>query len=721
VARLSRSAGAPPTLRAPSSADLPHVALLPGKPYPLGAHWDGEGVNFAVFSGHAEALDLSLFDPAGSVEQSRTPLPGRSRDIWHGYLPGAAPGLVYGWRAHGPFAPPAGHRFTPHKLLLDPYAREIVGRLDWSGAHGGTDPDNPHLPDARDNAAGALKARVVHDAFDWEGDTPPETSAAATVLYELHVKGFTQRHPGVPAALRGSYAGLASDAAIAHLLQLGVSAVSLLPVHQHLDEERLVGLGLVNYWGYNTIGFFCPEPGLACGVDGLSPRDEFRAMVKRLHRAGIEVILDVVFNHTAESDETGPTLSFRGLDNAAYYRLPPHGRAHYENHSGCGNTLDLRHGRVVQLVLDSLRYWVTDMHVDGFRFDLAPVLGRGDHGFRSDAPFFGAIAQDPVLSRVKLIAEPWDIGPDGYRLGGFPPGWGEWNDRFRDGVRAFWLGEAHGRAVGRGEFAQRLCGSSDRFRTRHRCPSDSVNFVVAHDGFTLRDLVSFDERHNEANLEGNRDGHGHNLGWNCGIEGPTGDAGVNRLRARLQRALLATLLLAQGTPMLAAGDELGHTQGGNNNPYCQDNPTTWIDWAQADADLLAFTRRVLALRRHAQPFRDAWYHGIADRHGLHDLAWLSSDGSLLVGDAWNLSGDRMLGCLIGHPAKAGAPLLLLFNPDPIDRPFQLPAGVWRGVLDTSDAVGRSAWHGQGEVPVDVPARGMLMLAAAGAKLGVDLD
>ncbi len=568
--------------------------------------------------------------------------------------------------------------------------------------------------DPRDNAAHALKARVVDDAFDWGDDRPPLTPLADTVLYELHVKGFTQLHPGVPEALRGSYAGLAADASIAHLKRLGITAVNLLPVHQHLDEQRLSKLGLTNYWGYNSIGFFCPEPGLASaavsGGTGVSVRDEFRAMVRTLHAAGIEVILDVVFNHTAEGDELGPAISFRGLDNAAYYRLQQNDSHLYENHTGCGNTLDIRHPRVLQGVMDSLRFWVGEMHVDGFRFDLAPVLGRGDHGFDRDAAFFRAVAQDPLLSRVKMIAEPWDIGPGGYRLGGFPNGWLEWNDRFRDAMRGFWIHAAGTRA----DFAQRLCASSDIFQPHGRRPAESVNYVVSHDGFTLHDLLSFNHKHNLANGEGNRDGHSHNHNWNCGAEGPTDDARVNQLRGRLKRALLATALLSQGTPMLTAGDELGHTQGGNNNPYCQDNATTWIEWAHADQALIAFVARVLAVRRQLAPLRNRWYDGLPDRLGLHDLAWLRSDGQPLQGDEWHRPAQRVLGCLIGQPGKANAPLLLLVNAGATDAPFMLPAGVWQVLLDTSHPHGEGSWHGQGDVAFMLPSRSLLLMAAAGA-------
>ena len=682
----------------------------------MGAHWDGKGINFAVFSAHAQAMVLCVFDETGTHETARYTLPVHTSDVWHGYLPDAQPGLVYGLRAHGPWRPDRGHRFNAAKLLLDPYAREIVGTFGWRDAHFGSDRKLPMYPDSHDNSASALKARVVtgfmDDAFDWEEDHAPLIPLAGTVLYEVHVKSFSQHNAHVPPALRGTYAGLAHEASIAHMKQLGVTSVTLLPVHFSVSEERLVKLGLSNYWGYNTLGFFCADPRFASRANGVTPRDEFRAMVKTLHRSGIEVMLDVVFNHTAESDETGPTLSFRGLDNASYYRMQPESRSHYENHSGCGNTLDIRQPRVLQLVMDSLRYWASSMHVDGFRFDLAPVLGRGDHGFSRDGAFFTAVAQDPLLSRVKMIAEPWDIGPGGYQVGEFPRGWLEWNDHFRDAMRSFWV-HAGTPTNTRGDFALRLCGSSDLYQARQRAPSESVNYVVSHDGFTLRDLVSYNQRHNQANGEDNRDGHGHNLSFNCGVEGPTDDDDVNRLRGRLQRALLATTLLAQGTPMLCAGDELGHSQRGNNNPYCQDNDTTWIDWAVADQDLIAFTSRVLTLRQQTLPFGNHWYSGLTDPLGLHDLAWLQADGSPLQGDAWRDPTSHVMGCLIGKPGGAKAPLLLLINPEHADCPFMLPAGVWQAVLDTSHPRGVASWHGQGEVPYTVLAHSMVLLAAAG--------
>ncbi|MDB5743578.1 MAG: isoamylase [Polaromonas sp.] len=693
------------------------IALLPGRPWPLGATWDGQGINFAVFSAHAQAMALCLFDSTGTQEVSQLMLPAHTNDVWHGYLPGAMPGQIYGLRAHGFWRPDRGHRFNPHKLLLDPYAREVVGDFEWRDAHFGADRRHPLHMDTRDNAAFALKARVVHDAFDWQGDQPPCVPLEDTVLYELHVKGFSKLNPQLPQALRGSYAGLGHPASLAHLKRLGVTSVSLLPVHYALDEERLAALGLRNYWGYNTLAFFAPNPRLACGQDGLNPRDEFRAMVRALHAQGIEVLLDVVFNHTAESDGTGPSLSFRGLDNASYYRHPPESLAAFENHSGCGNTLDIRQPRVLQLVMDSLRYWVESMHVDGFRFDLAPVLGRGDHGFEPGAAFFAAVAQDPVLSQVKMIAEPWDIGPGGYQVGNFPRGWLEWNDQFRDAMRGFWLQDEHG-ARTRGDFALRLCASSDLYQPRRRAPAVSVNYVVSHDGFTLRDLVSYDARHNQANGEDNRDGHGHNLSTNCGIEGDTDDAQINALRGRLQRALLATALLAQGTPMLCAGDELAHSQRGNNNPYCQDNETTWIDWTKADNDLTDFTAWVLSLRCQLLPFGNRWYSGLTDTLGLHDLSWLDSRGQLLQGLAWQDNSERVLGCLIGHPGRARAPLLLLVNPDAAAHDFLLPAGVWQAVLDTAHPRGAARWQGQGEAPLKLQAHSLVLLAAAGNKIAL---
>ncbi|MBL8482368.1 MAG: glycogen debranching protein GlgX [Rhodocyclaceae bacterium] len=688
--------------------------LQPGRAWPLGAHSDGAGVNFAVFSHAAQRVELCLFDAEGRQELSRTPMPGHTHDIWHAYLPGAAPGLVYGLRVHGPWWPDRGHRCNPNKVLLDPYAREIVGRYAWHDEHFGADLHHPGHMDSADNAAVALKARVVADHYDWQGDGHLHTPLADTVLYEVHVRGYTRLLEGVPPAWRGTYAGLASEASIAHLRRLGVSAVNLLPVHQCLDEQRLVEQGLSNYWGYNTIGFFCPDPRLASATDGRSARDEFRTMVRRLHAAGIEVILDVVYNHTAEGNEHGPTLSFRGLDNASYYRLPPHARMHYENVSGCGNALDLRHPRVLQLVMDSLRYWAGDMHVDGFRFDLAPVLGRGDHGFDARAAFFSAIAQDPLLSRLKLIAEPWDVGHSGYQLGAFPPGWLEWNDRFRDTMRAFWV---H-RASTRGDFALRLCGSSDIFQPRGRMPSASVNYCVSHDGFTLADLVSYEHKHNHANGEDNRDGHAHNHSANFGVEGPSDDAAISARRRQVKRALLATTLLAQGTPMLAAGDEFGHSQRGNNNPYCQDNVTTWLDWSRADDDLIDFTARVLRLRRAAGLHADRWYDGVQDVHGLADLSWIDTHGDGVAHDSWHLPDRHVLGCLIARPPKSKAPLLLLINSHGYGTDFTLPGGLWQVLLASAAAPAAAGWH-EGRRALHLPAHSLTVLGAAGHEVHID--
>jgi glycogen operon protein len=691
-----------------AAAERPQM-LEAGQPWPMGAMHDGTGVNFAVFSVHATQVDLCLYDETGRVEVARLPLPAQTGEVWHGRLPGAAPGLLYGFRAHGSWRPDRGHRFNPHKLLLDPWAREIVGQIDLRGPHSphyGADREHPQHMDPRDNGRDAYKARVVADQHDWQGDCPPGTALADSVIYEAHVRGTTKRMPGVPEAQRGTYAGLGSDAAIAHLKRLGITAVSLLPVQQIQDEPRLSEMGLTNYWGYNTLGYFCPDPRYASTT---APRSEFREMVRRLHAAGIEVLLDVVYNHTPEGDERGPTLCWRGLDNRSWYRLPDSDLQRHENWSGCGNTVDIRHPRVLQMVMDSLRYWVQEMHVDGFRFDLAPILGRGDTGFEREGPFFKAVLQDPVLQRVKMIAEPWDIGPGGYQVGQFPRGWLEWNDRFRDTARAFWLGGD----CTRGEFALRLAGSSDLFQARRRSPLDSVNYIVSHDGFTLADLVSYDLRRNQANGEDNRDGHGHNLSWNCGWEGPTQDPEVLGRRARLQRALLATVLLAQGTPMLAAGDESGHTQGGNNNPYCQDNAITWIDWARADQALIDYTAHLLALRKRLLPLAGRWYTGLQDARGLHDLAWLRRTGAPMAPEDWDNRMSRIMGAWIAQPGRVGGALLLLFNARDMDASFQLPPGNWVAELDSTAPDGRRHWVREARAEYILPARAVVLLRDAG--------
>lgn len=629
--------------------------LEPGRAWPLGAHWDGEGVNFTLYSANAQRVDLCFFD--GDTLHT-LPLPRCTDQVWHGYLRGAAPGLAYAFRVHGPDG--AGHRFNPQQLLLDPYARELSGTFSYrespSSAHG-------------------LTARVVDEAYDWGDDAPPVTAWADSVLYEIHVKGATASHPEVPAALRGTYAGLASPPMLEHFKRLGITAVNLLPVHQFVDEQRLVNNGLTNYWGYNTLAFFAPEPRYASRVGGQSVIAEFRAMVRALHAAGIEVILDVVFNHSAETDENGPTVSFRGIDNASYYRLPADNRNGYENFSGCGNTLNLANPRVLQLVMDALRYWVGEMHVDGFRFDLAATLTR-------DSGFLTAVRQDPLLARVKMIAEPWDLGPDGYHLGRFPAGWSEWNDRFRDLTRAFWLtGEADPAAM-----AQRLAGSSEIFRHGGRAPQAGVNFITAHDGFTLSDLVSYQYKHNERNGENNRDGHGHNLSWNCGEEGESSDPVVLQRRHQLRRALLATLFVAQGVPMLQGGDELGRTQAGNNNAYCQDNALTWFDWANADASLIDFTAGLIGLRRRfAQLRRTAWLTGARYANGQRDIVWWHANGREMNDSDWHTPLRGALAFLLASEAQsADAPaLLVLINRDADAQNFRLPPGTWQQLCDSA--------------------------------------
>jgi isoamylase len=668
------------------------LELTPGLPFPLGATVRDGAVNFAVVSEHATMIELCVFDEAGL--ETRLPLPARTDGVWHGCLRGAGPGLVYGLRAHGSHAPRSGHRFNPNKLLLDPYAREIVGRFTW---------DDQLAP----------RARVA-------APLPPATSgvriaAADTILYELHVKGFSQLHPDVPASLRGTYAGLAHPACIDYLRSLGVTTLSLLPVHYALTEQRLDLLGLRNYWGYNTLGWFCLDPALSSQPDDpTATRVEFRAMIDALHMAGFEVVLDVVYNHSAEESELGPTLSLRGLDNALYYRLEPHDRSRCVNWSGCGNTLNLEHPRVVQLVLDSLRHWVSELGVDGFRFDLAPLLGRTQaraDAFDPYAPLFVALEQDPVLARAKLIAEPWDLGPDGYVLGRFPGRFMEWNDRFRDGLRRFWLE----RSSSRGELARRLAGSNDRFHHGLRRPSASINFITAHDGFTLADLVSYSTKHNLANGEDNRDGHTHNFSSNCGIEGPTDDPDILARRARLRRALVASMLVAQGTPMLLAGDEIGNSASGNNNAYCQDNPISWLDWSAADTELLAFVRACVLLRRtHPALRRDTWLRDDSDpSEAVSELAveWRRPDGAIMTVDDWHDHDRHCLGVRLGEsPDEPGEGLLLLFNAEPSTVVFTLPSGRWRVLLDSAAPDGPHVSHLIASATITVAGESLLVLA-----------
>ncbi len=647
--------------------------LLPGKPYPLGATFDGAGVNFAIFSLHAQAVTLCLFDENGQQDRGSFQLTQCSAGVWHGYLPKALPGLVYGYRLHGPYEPAHGHRFNPAKLLLDPYARALVGEFRDDPAHYAFDPAASHLPSAQDNAHIALKARVIEESFDWQGDISPQVPWAQTVIYEGHVKGLTQQHPNIPEDLRGSYAGLAHPALIAHLQRLGITTLELLPVQAFLDEPRLQHMGLHNYWGYNPIAWFAPEPRYWSGRAGTTPLSEFREMVKALHKAGIEVILDVVFNHSAESDAQGPTLSLRGIDNAVYYVLNAAGE--YENWTGCGNALNLTHPRVLQLVMDSLRYWVRECHVDGFRFDLAVTLGRNEHGFHPGAALFAAIEQDPVLAGCKLIAEPWDIGPGGYQIGHFPLGWHEWNDQFRDTMRRFWLHDGASRA----QVARRFAASSDCFEQLGRTPAATVNFITAHDGFTLADLTAFNHKHNLANGEHNRDGHSHNLSWNCGEEGPSADPHVNLLRRHARRALLASLLLAQGSPMLLAGDEIGHTQQGNNNAYCQDSAISWIDWTTADDELADYVADLLAIRRAIPVLAaDRWWRGTPDDAGITDVAWFNPSGSMLEPHDWDDPAGKAL------MIRLSGRWLLLLNASAHQVHFHLPEGEWSRRLSSAD-------------------------------------
>jgi len=670
-------------------------AVWPGRPYPRGAHWDGEGVNFALFSEHAERVELCLFDESGENEVQRIELPEYTDQVWHGYLPEARPGQLYGYRVHGPYRPEHGHRFNPNKLLIDPYARAIVGDLRWDDALFGYTIGHPEGDlsfDERDSAPFMPRCKVIDPAFTWGNDAPPDIAWHETVIYELHVRGFTQRHPDVPEALRGTFAGLAAAPAIDHLRALGVTSVELMPVHAFLDDRYLADRGMRNFWGYNTIGFFAPEARYVAS----GKVNEFKTMVRTLHSAGIEVLLDVVYNHTAEGNQLGPTLSFRGIDNASYYRLVAENARYYEDFTGCGNTLNLQHPRVLQMIMDSLRYWVTEMHVDGFRFDLASALARELHAVDRLGAFFDILRQDPTLSRVKLIAEPWDLGAGGYQVGNFPVGWAEWNDKYRDTMRAYWKGD--GGLIG--EFAQRLTGSSDLYNRSSRRPYASVNFITAHDGFTLHDLVSYNDKHNEANGEDNRDGHSHNLSWNHGAEGPTDDQDIVALRERQKRNFLATLLLSQGIPMLCAGDEFGRTQNGNNNAYCQDNETSWIDWSldENGRALLQFVRRMIEIRRDHPAFRRRDFFQGRPLHGgdVKDISWFQPDGSEMTLDAWDHEHARALGVYLAGEAltetdRRGQRLtddnfLLLFNAGAEAVDFQLPQqlgpGSWLVLVDT---------------------------------------
>jgi glycogen operon protein len=672
-----------------------------GQPYPLGATWDGIGVNFAIFSEHATAVELCLFDsPYAGRETVRIPLTERTDQVWHAYLPDVRPGQLYGYRVHGPYDPARGHRFNPAKVVMDPYAKAIGRRIRWHESMFGYTVGDPRADlskDERDSAAYAPLGAVIDSSFTWGDDRPPRRPWHETVIYEMHVRGFTKRHPDVPEELRGTYLGLVSEPALDHLVSLGVTAVELMPVHHHLDEWHLVQRKLSNYWGYNTLAYFAPDLRYSVSRAPLESVREFKMMVRALHAAGLEVILDVVYNHTAEGNHLGPTLSLRGIDNVSYYRLQASTPRFYEDFTGCGNTLNMRHPKVLQLIMDSLRYWVIEMHVDGFRFDLASALARELHAVDKLGAFFDIIHQDPVLSQVKLIAEPWDLGEGGYQVGNFPVGWTEWNAKYRDSVRRFWRGDGGQLS----ELATRLAGSSDLYEHSGRRPYASINFVTSHDGFTLQDLVSYNEKHNEANGEGNRDGEPHNLSFNFGVEGPTDDPVIVEARERQKRNFMATLLLSQGVPMIASGDELSATHLGNNNPYCQDNELTWLSWelTPAKRQFLDFVRRLIAFRkRHPVLRRRRFFQGRAIRGaGVKDLAWFDAAGQEMTDEKWNAPhvgclGVRLAGDAIDERDERGNPivddtLLLLLNAQSGPIPFTLPGtpagGAWVTVLDTA--------------------------------------
>jgi glycogen operon protein len=707
------------------------MIIKPGRPDPLGAIWDGAGTNFALFSENSTAAKLCLYDPDDPDREVATlNMPERTDHVWHIYLPGVGPGQPYGYRVHGPYEPQNGHRFNPAKLLLDPYALAINGKVDWSDAmfsYPLGNPDEDLVLDSTDSAPGMPRSIVVDARFDWGADCSPCTPLYKSIIYEAHLKGLTMRHPQVPPELRGTYLGMAHPAVIEYLVSLGITAVELLPIHHRVDDRVLVDRGLVNYWGYNTIGFFAPD----CRYAAPGPRGdqvrEFKTMVKTLHQHGIEVILDVVYNHTAEGNHLGPTLSFRGIDNLSYYRVVGDDPRYYFDYTGCGNTLNVRHPHVLQLIMDSLRYWVTEMHVDGFRFDLASALARGFHEVDRLGAFFDIIHQDPVVSKVKLIAEPWDLGEGGYQVGGFPVLWAEWNGKYRDAIRSFWKSDR----IGVGELAYRLTGSSDLYEPSGRRPYASVNFVTAHDGFTLRDLVSYNEKHNEANGENNADGANDNQSWNCGVEGPSDDPAIVALRNKQMRNFLATLMLSQGVPMLRAGDEFGHTQAGNNNAYCQDNELSWLGWEWDDQTraLLDFARLMIQLRReHPVLRRRSFFQGRAIRgRQIEDIRWYQNDGELMADENWDRSDLHALGMLlngkaIGEMDEDGSKyvddvLLVLINGYWEAVEFQLPevelGKDWELLVDTNeDRPGPVQELRTGEHLV-LPARTLMVLRRTG--------
>jgi glycogen operon protein len=707
------------------------LTLWPGRPYPLGATHDGIGTNFSVFTEVAERVELCIFDEAGN--ESRADLPEVTGYVWHGYVPTVQPGTRYGFRVHGPWDPANGFRCNPNNLLLDPYAKAVDGQVTWDPAVFPYEFHDQDVMNARDSAPFVPRSVVTSPFFDWGDDRPPRVPANESVIYEVHVKGLTMQHPDVPEELRGTYAGMAHPAVIDYLQRLGVTAVELLPVHQFIHQSYLVEKGLRNYWGYDSIGFLAPHNEYAASGQRGQQVQEFKQLVKTLHQAGLEVILDVVYNHTSEGNQLGPMLSFRGLDNRAYYRLVPGDERYYMDYTGTGNTLNMRHPHVLQLVMDSLRYWITEMHVDGFRFDLASALARELHDVDRLSAFFDLIQQDPVVSQVKLIAEPWDVGEGGYQVGNFPVLWSEWNGEYRDTLRDYWRGIDERL----GEFADRITGSSDLYGTTGRRPYASVNFVSAHDGYTLNDLVSYEQKHNEANGEDNKDGENHNSSWNCGIEGPTDDAVINSLRGRQKRNFLSSLLLSQGIPMLLGGDELGRTQRGNNNAYCQDNEISWFDWTNVDDGLLEFTRSLIALRKaHPVFYRRGWFQGRDIRAEIPDIGWFKPDGAEMSDEDWSSGYAKSLtvflnGEGIHTPDQRGMRVmddsfLLLFNAHHEQMEFRIPSrlpGEWEKTLDTSIATREATGDRVVDVAAHVPS-GAAIAAIRSANplaLGAALD
>ena len=688
------------------------MRLSAGSPHPLGATWDGRGTNFALFSANAQKVELCLFDDQGRRELERITLPERSEDVWHGYLTDVVPGQLYGYRVHGPYEPERGFRFNAHKLLLDPYAKRLSGRLVWSDAHFGYRAGHQRADlsfDRRDNARGMPKAVVIDPAFTWGEDRRPSIPWEDTIIYEAHVKGLTQQREDVPPAWRGTYRGLTAPTVIDHLKRLGVTTLELLPIHAFVDDRRLIENRLVNYWGYNTLGFFAPEPRYA--TDGAL--DAFRSTVSRLHDAGIEILLDVVYNHTGEGNQLGPTLSFRGIDNTSYYWLLPDQPRYYDDFTGTGNSLNLTHPRVLQMVMDSLRHWVDVCHVDGFRFDLATTLGRQPNGFDRGAAFFAAVRQDPVLAGVKMIAEPWDIGPGGYQVGGFPTGWSEWNDHFRHTLRRYWAGA--GSLIG--ELGGRMTGSADLFNHDGRSPRASINHVTVHDGFTLADLVSYEGKHNEANAEDNRDGSDDNQSNNWGVEGPTDDPNILKLRQQVRRNQLACLMLAHGIPLLLAGDEVGNSQSGNNNAYCQDNPIGWVDWSGSGRegdDMTALVSQLTELRQQFPQLRPRHWVDGRRADGSYGVLWFTPKATEMTPEDWNFPEGRFLSYVLGPLEKGQSPLYIVLNAAPEEIDFVLPTvpkvGHWTARLNT--AASQDQQDSAPGAKLQAPARSVLVFSGA---------